>query len=134
MNNIYYDFDKSFIRKGAARELDELFIVLNMYPSIRVELSSHTDSRGNDAYNLKLSQKRADSAKEYLVSRGIDADRIEAVGYGETQLRNECTDNANCSEAEHQFNRRTEVKVLKIDEPVRVQYKDYGPDVIDPKN
>ena len=99
-----------------------------------MELSSHTDSRGNEAYNLKLSQKRAESAKEYLVARGIAADRIEAVGYGETQLRNDCDDSRNCSEAEHQFNRRTEVKVLKIDEPVRVQYKDYGPDVIDPKN
>jgi len=134
LNNIYYDFDKSYIRQGAAHELDDLYVVLNTYPSIRVELSSHTDSRGSEAYNLKLSQKRADSAKEYLVSRGIAADRIEAVGHGEKQLRNDCTDNAKCSEAEHQFNRRTEVKILKIDEPVRVQYKDYGPDVIDPKN
>ena len=134
LNNIYYDFDKSFIRKGAAHELDDLFNVLNAYPSIRVELSSHTDSRGSETYNLKLSQKRAESAKEYLVARGIAADRIEAVGYGEKQLRNGCDDNTRCSEAEHQFNRRTEVKILKIDEPVRVQYKDYGPDVIDPKN
>jgi outer membrane protein OmpA-like peptidoglycan-associated protein len=134
LNNIYYDFDKSFIRKGAAHELDDLYNVLNAYPSIRVELSSHTDSRGTDDYNLKLSQKRAESAKEYLVSRGISENRIEAVGHGEKQLRNECDDNARCSEAEHQFNRRTEVKILKIDEPVRVQYKDYGPDVIDPKN
>ena len=71
LNNIYYDFDKSYIRKGAAHELDDLYKVLNTYPSIRVELSSHTDSRGNEAYNLKLSQKRAESAKEYLVARGI---------------------------------------------------------------
>jgi outer membrane protein OmpA-like peptidoglycan-associated protein len=134
LNNIYYDFDKSFIRKGATHELDDLYTVLSNYPSIRVELSSHTDSRGSDAYNLKLSQKRAESAKEYLVARGIAADRIEAVGYGEKQLRNDCDDNTRCSEAEHQFNRRTEVEILKIDEPVRVQYKDYGPDVIDPKN
>ena len=134
LNNIYYDFDKSFIRQGAAHELDDLYVVLSTYPSIRVELSSHTDSRGSEAYNLKLSQERAASAKEYLVARGIDPDRIEAVGYGEKQLRNDCTDTANCSEAEHQFNRRTEVKILKIDEPVRVQYRDYGPDVIDPKN
>ena len=62
LNNIYYDFDKSYIRKGAAHELDDLYNVLNTYPSIRVELSSHTDSRGNEAYNLKLSQKRAESA------------------------------------------------------------------------
>ena len=134
LNNIYYDFDKSFIRKGAAHELDDLYTVLKKYPSIRVELSSHTDARGSDSYNLKLSQKRAESAKDYLVAKGIVPNRIEAIGYGEKQLRNDCKDGARCSEAEHQFNRRTEVKVLKIDEPVRVQYKDYGPDVIDPKN
>ncbi len=128
LNNIYYDFDKSFIRKGAAHELDNLYTVLKSYPSIRIELGSHTDSRGSDAYNLKLSQKRAESAKEYLVARGIDASRIEAVGHGEKQLRNECKDDVRCSESKHQFNRRTEVKILKIDAPVRVQYKDYGPD------
>ncbi len=134
LNNIYYDFDKSFIRQGAAHELDDLYTVLSNYPSMRIELSSHTDSRGSSPYNQKLSQKRADSAKEYLVARGIEEDRIVAVGYGETQLRNECDDSVKCSEAEHQFNRRTEIEILKIDAPVRVQYKDYGPDVIDPKN
>ncbi len=134
LNNIYYDFDKSFIRQGAAHELDDLYTVLKNYPSIKIELSSHTDSRGSTSYNQKLSQKRAESAKEYLVSRGIDADRIVAVGYGETRLRNECDDDTTCSEAEHQFNRRTEVEILKVDASVRIQYKDYGPDVIDPKN
>lgn len=134
LNNIYYDFDQSFIRKGAAHELDDLYAVLVNYPSMQIELSSHTDSRGNNHYNQKLSQKRAESAKEYLVARGIDATRITAVGYGEAQLRNDCKDGSKCTEEEHQFNRRTEVKILKIDAPVRIQYKDYGPEVIDPKN
>ncbi len=134
LNNIYYDFDKSHIRKGAARELDDLFTILQTFPSLIIELSSHTDSRGNETYNQKLSQARAESAKSYLVSRGIDPQRITAVGYGESQLRNNCRDGVKCSEAEHHVNRRTEVKILKIDAPVRVQYKDYGPEVINPKN
>ena len=134
LENIYYDFNKSYIRKGAAIELDELRGLMIKYPSMVIELSAHTDSRGTDAYNQRLSEKRAQSAKAYLVSRGIAPERIQAVGYGETKLRNGCVDGLQCSEAEHQYNRRTEVKILKIDENVNIQYFDHGPERIDSKN
>lgn len=134
LENIYYDFNKSYIRKGAARELDELLLILRNYPSMEIELGSHTDSRGENAYNQRLSSKRAESAKEYLVARGIEANRIKAVGFGESLLRNGCKDGVNCSEEEHQYNRRTEVKVINLDSPVQVKYDDKGPEVIDRKN
>ncbi|RZK16223.1 MAG: OmpA family protein, partial [Pedobacter sp.] len=73
----------------------------------------HTDSRGKDAYNLTLSQKRAESAVQYIISRGVNKNRITAKGYGETQLLNKCANNVSCSDAEHQLNRRTEFKIVK---------------------
>lgn len=83
-------------------------------PTLTIELSSHTDSRGSDNYNRVLSERRAKSAVDYLVSRGIERDRMEAKGYGETQLLNECDNNVPCSKDAHQKNRRTEVKVLSF--------------------
>ena len=122
LENIYYDFNKSYIRSGAAEELDALLELLKKYPSMKIELVSHTDSRGGSRYNLQLSKKRALAAKNYLVSRGITPDRIQASGRGESQPRNHCIDGAKCSETEYQFNRRTEVKVISINESVRIQY------------
>lgn len=113
LDNIYYDFDKSFIREDAKPELDRLVKFLADNPGIRVELSSHTDSRGSDTYNMNLSQRRADAAKSYIVSQGIDASRIVSVGYGESKLLNKCGNGVKCSEAEHQLNRRTEFKIVK---------------------
>ena len=81
-------------------------------PTLKIELSSHTDSRGSDSYNMNLSHKRAESAVDYLVSRGIARDRMEAKGSGESQLLNNCTDGTRCSEEAHQENRRTEIRVL----------------------
>src|SRR5690606_27511817 len=78
-----------------------------------IELSSHTDSRGSDSYNLDLSQRRANSARNYLEERGIASGRVEAVGYGETRILNHCTNGVNCSEEEHQLNRRTEFKIIE---------------------
>ena len=104
--------DKADIRPDAALELDKLVKILKDNPSIRIELSSHTDSRSNDSYNLNLSQRRAQSAVDYIVSQGIAADRLVAKGYGETQLLiKEAT-----TEEEHQTNRRTEFKVIEIKE------------------
>ena len=134
LENIYYDFNKSAIRTGAAVELDELIAIMKQYPSMNIELSSHTDSRGTSRYNQRLSQKRAESAKQYLVTRGIVSQRIVAVGNGEANLRNRCDDGVDCSEEEHQYNRRTEVRVTRIDNPVSIQYGDNGPEVIDRKN
>jgi len=130
---IYYDFNKSAIRTGAARELDEAVRIMKSYPSINIQLSSHTDSRGGNAYNQKLSNKRAESAKRYMVARGVAPSRITTVGMGENQLRNGCSDGVNCSEDEHQYNRRTELKVISISENVRVEYGDKGPEIIDKK-
>jgi outer membrane protein OmpA-like peptidoglycan-associated protein len=101
---------KSDIRADAALELDKLVKILRDNPAIRIELSSHTDSRSGDDFNLALSQVRAQSAVDYLVSQGIAADRLVAKGYGETQLR---IQNAQ-TEEEHQSNRRTEFKVIEI--------------------
>ncbi|WP_300596953.1 OmpA family protein [Niabella sp.] len=112
LENIHYDLDKYFIREDAKPELNRLVQFMNDNPGVRVELSSHTDSRASHAYNQTLSQNRADAAKAYLVSKGIARDRIVAKGYGETRLLNRCADGVNCSEAEHQFNRRTEMKVI----------------------
>ncbi len=111
LNNIFYDFDKADIRPAAAIVLDSLADILKNTPGITVELGSHTDARGVDIYNLDLSQRRAQSAVDYLVSKGVDKNRITAKGYGETQL---VIKNAR-TEAQHQVNRRTEVKVTKVD-------------------
>lgn len=112
LENIYYDFDKFNIRPDAAEELDRLVEIMNKYPKMKIEMRSHTDSRGSDAYNKKLSQNRATSAAKYIISKGIEKNRIAFMGYGETVLVNKCSNNYPCSEAEHQLNRRTEFKVL----------------------
>jgi len=112
INNIYYDLDKSNIRPDAAVELDKVLTFLNKFPNVIIELSSHTDCRASDSYNDKLSQRRAVSATKYLVDRGINTKRIFAKGYGEHNLVNRCADGIECSEAEHQQNRRTEITVL----------------------
>lgn len=116
LENIYYDLAKWDIRKDAAVELDKFAAVLNENPQISVELSSHTDSRADDRYNMVLSEKRAKSAAEYLASKGIDSNRLKWKGYGETKLVNRCGNGIECYEEEHQVNRRTEFKVIKIEE------------------
>ena len=134
LENIYYDFNKSYIRAGAAEELEELLSMMNRFPSMIIELSSHTDSRGSEKYNRQLSMKRAESAMQYLTARGIDANRVQALGYGESNLRNHCANNIECSEEEHQYNRRTEVKVVNLDGSVHVQYSNKKPKVVNGKN
>lgn len=118
LKNIYYDYDKWFIRPDAAKELAKAVLLLKDNPGIKVELGSHTDARGSDDYNASLSQKRAESAVAWIVENGIDQPRITAKGYGESQLSNRCKDGAKCSEEEHQLNRRTELKITGIlDDP-----------------
>jgi len=114
LENIYYDKDKHYIRPDAAIELDKLVQTLIDNPGIKIELSSHTDSRQTRSYNNLLSQLRAEAAVNYITSRGIDRMRMTARGYGETRLLNRCADKVRCSEAEHQLNRRTEFKILKV--------------------
>lgn len=114
IENIYYDYDKHFIRPDAAIELDRLVTVLKDNPQITVEMGSHTDSRGRDAYNMSLSQKRAKAAYEYLLNQGIDGSSLTYRGYGETTLINSCKNGVTCSEKAHQENRRTELKIVGI--------------------
>jgi peptidoglycan-associated lipoprotein len=110
IDNIYYDFNKADIREDASEELDKIVQLLEDNPNIAIELGSHTDSRGKDDFNLKLSQRRAESAVAYIVSKGIEPERITARGYGETTpLIEEAT-----TEEEHQRNRRTEFKVTRV--------------------
>ena len=110
VENINYDYDKSDIRPDAALELDKIVQFLQDNPTITIELSSHTDSRGDDTYNLKLSQKRAETSKAYIVSKGVKAIRITSIGYGETKPL--IVDAA--TEEDFQKNRRTEFKVIKV--------------------
>ena len=115
LENIYYDLDKSDIRPDAAVGLDKLVIIMNDNPGIHIELSSHTDSRADDHYNDVLSQHRADAAVKYIVAHAVSSDRIIAKGYGEHQLINKCANGVECTEEEHQQNRRTEFKVLSME-------------------
>lgn len=115
LETIYFDLDKDNIRPDAALELDKVVALMNKYPGMVIRLESHTDSRARDPYNLDLSQRRAKSTYEYMVSQGIDPSRIPKYeGFGETQLVNKCSNGVKCSEEEHQLNRRTEFIILKI--------------------
>ena len=122
LNHIYYDYNSAELRRDATKELDDLAVVMQRFPSMKIELISHTDSRGDWLYNQKLSLQRAQSAKKYLIDKGIAFDRIMALGYGESQIRNHCLDGIDCSEEEHAFNRRTEVRIMSVDTAVKVEY------------
>ncbi|HEY9122835.1 MAG TPA: OmpA family protein [Bacteroidales bacterium] len=115
VENIYYDLGKWDIRPDAAKELDKLLDMMNNYPKMRIELRSHTDSRGSDAANLALSDKRAKAAVAYLISKGIAPERIVGKGYGESIPLNKCKNGIKCSEEDYQVNRRTEFKILSIE-------------------
>lgn len=112
LDNIYYDYNKWDIRPDAAKELYKLVKILQDNPTMVIELGSHSDSRGSDSYNLNLSTKRADSAVKYIISQGIESNRLVAKGYGETKVLNRCANDVECSDEEHQYNRRTEFKIL----------------------
>lgn len=114
LDNINYDTGKWEVRKDAARELDKMVAILRKYPTMKIEIGSHTDSQGNAQFNQYLSERRARAALIYLASKGIARNRMVAKGYGETQLLNKCRDGVLCTEQEHQQNRRTEFKVLSI--------------------
>ncbi len=120
LRNIYYDFDKCNIRNDASKELDHLVDIMKQYKNMTIELSSHTDQRGTTEYNQKLSQCRAQSAIDYLIKKGIDKNRLTAIGLGENKLLQDCNGVAGCptdSKGDcdcHQNNRRTEVKIIKM--------------------
>ena len=112
LDDLYYDLNKYNIRPDAAIVLDRLVKILADNPEIRIEIGSHTDSRGSAASNLILSQRRSESVMEYLEGKGIAKSRLVAKGYGETQLINRCADGVDCPEEEHQENRRTVIEIL----------------------
>ena len=113
LNPIYFDFDKSFIRADARIELEKVIAYMQEYPSVKIDVRSHTDSRGRDSYNLALSKRRNKSTRQYIIDRGIDASRLTGNGYGETQHLNQCRNGVKCSEEEHQLNRRSEFIVIE---------------------
>ena len=112
-NPIYFNYDKTDIRKDAAYELERIVRILMDQPDMTIEAGSHTDSNNTEGYNQDLSNRRAKSVKDYLVSRGINASRIVSKGYGEMKLVNGCSSFVKCSPEEHQKNRRTEFRILK---------------------
>lgn len=114
LNNIYYDYGKYSLRDESKQSLDELYDYLVENPNVMIELSSHTDSRSSYSYNQTLSQRRAQSCVDYIVSKGISRKRIIAKGYSWSRLTNECKPGVECSEEEHQANRRTEIRILKV--------------------
>ncbi|MEE1897518.1 OmpA family protein [Flavobacterium rakeshii] len=111
LNSIYFEYDKSNITPQAAFELNKLVDVMKSYPEMVIEAQAHTDSRGSDDYNMKLSEQRAKSVMQYVVSQGISRERITGKGYGETMPKVNCGDN--CTEEEHAKNRRNEFVIIK---------------------
>ena len=115
ITTIYFDLDKSFIRKDAAFELQKILAVMQDYPKMKIEVRSHTDSRQTHEYNEALSERRAKSTVNWLIKKGINPNRLTYKGYGETQLVNGCSDGVPCTEEEHQANRRSEFIILSLE-------------------
>lgn len=111
---IYFDLDKSNIRSEAALDLAKILDVLNEYPTMKLDIRSHTDSRASHKYNEGLSERRAKSTKEWLIKNGVNPNRLTSKGYGENQLYNKCADNVPCTEEEHQQNRRSEFIITAL--------------------
>lgn len=116
IHNIYYDYDKADIRPDAAIELNKLVEFLKLNPDIKIELGSHTDERGSDKYNQALSQRRAQSAVNYIISKGIAKDKLTAKGYGESKLKIKNAQN----EDEHQTNRRTTFRITSVETKIKI--------------
>jgi outer membrane protein OmpA-like peptidoglycan-associated protein/tetratricopeptide (TPR) repeat protein len=115
IKTIYFDLDKSLIKKEAAFELEKILDVMKQYPTMKLDIRSHTDSRQKAKYNEALSDRRAKSTINWLVKNGIDASRLTGKGYGESQLVNSCADGVKCTEEQHQANRRSEFIVTSME-------------------
>jgi len=124
INPIYFDYDKSIIREDAEYELENIVTVMTNHPELVIKIESHTDSRGPREYNRMLSDKRAKSTRDFILSRGIAKDRIEsAIGYGEDKPLNDCVDGKKCSEKEYQLNRRSYFYIVKGGENIQRRHK-----------
>lgn len=113
LSTIYFDLNKYNIRSDAEIEIQKVIAAMEKYPSLKIKVNSHTDSQGNDAYNLWLSKKRAESTIAYMIKKGIAADRLDSEGFGEEKLLNRCGNGVRCSKEEHQLNRRSEFIILE---------------------
>ncbi|MBT2161795.1 OmpA family protein [Zobellia barbeyronii] len=113
LSTIYFNFNKYDIRKDSEIEVEKVIAAMEKYPSLRIKVNSHTDSRGKDSYNLWLSQKRAESTVNYMVKKGIDKERLDGEGFGETKLINKCANGVKCSDKDHELNRRSEFIILE---------------------
>ncbi|CAM4185057.1 OmpA family protein [Zobellia roscoffensis] len=113
LSTIYFDFNKYNIRKDSEIEVEKVIAAMEKYPSLRIKVNSHTDSRGKDSYNLWLSQKRAESTVNYMVKKGIAKERLDSEGFGETKLINQCANGVKCSDKDHELNRRSEFIILE---------------------
>jgi outer membrane protein OmpA-like peptidoglycan-associated protein len=111
IENILFEFNKADLLEQSKQTLDKVILAMKSDEKFTIELSAHSDSKGSDAYNLKLSQQRADASKKYIISKGISANRITAKGYGESKLLNNCSNGVICSDDEHAVNRRLEFKL-----------------------
>lgn len=114
IESLYYAYGDYRIDAAGKNILDKVITVLNSNKNLNIELSSHTDSRSSDVFNMTLSQKRAKAAVDYIISKGISKSRLTAVGYGESKLLNNCKNDTDCSEEEHAKNRRTEFKIVEV--------------------
>lgn len=113
LSTIYFDFDKYNIRKDSELEVEKVIAAMEKYSSLKIKVNSHTDSRGKDSYNLWLSEKRAESTVNYMISKGISKDRLQGEGFGETKLINKCANGVKCSAMDHELNRRSEFIILE---------------------
>ncbi|HSI69582.1 MAG TPA: OmpA family protein, partial [Gillisia sp.] len=112
VGNIYFDFDKSTIKEESKPTLNKVADIMKKYPSLEIEIGSHADARGSDQYNQKLSERRAASTLEYLVSQGIERERLTSKGYGESMPLNDCTQPTGCTNEQYSRNRRSEFTIM----------------------
>jgi outer membrane protein OmpA-like peptidoglycan-associated protein/tetratricopeptide (TPR) repeat protein len=114
INPIFFEYDKAVITKASEAELDKVVFVMEKFPLVKIKIESHTDSRGSDAYNMKLSDARAKATQAYIISKGIETSRIEsAIGFGESRLKNKCSNGVKCSDEEHFVNRRSDFIIIE---------------------
>lgn len=125
LQNIFYDFDDDKILIDAEKDLTVIMDLMNKYPEMKILLTSHTDSQGKDSYNEQLSQRRASSAKRWLIKNGINAARIRAQGKGEKEIRNRCENGVKCDDDEHRFNRRTEFTITEGPTTIQIEKKQF---------
>ena len=111
LKSIYFDFDKSNITAQGANELDKLVNVMKNYPAMVIFVKSHTDSKGKDDYNLNLSEQRAQATVQYVISKGIEMERISGKGFGATEPKIDC--GKKCTDEQHSQNRRSEFLIVK---------------------